>query len=306
MDYFNNFKINIISGIVLTINIVAILLVITSNKLHDEETSLNLSTSVGGIGMSIGESDFLNDEKDTFIFKEKSKIKTELQRYTSDIYKLNTILNNNIVGEVIDVPFINQTIKYPTGCESVSAASVLQYYGIGISVDDFIDNFLSKTELEVIGYNRQGDKILSGKHPNDSFIGNPKSSYGLGCYERTITNAVTKVLEEFNLQDYFTVEHHRDLTIQDVESYLDNNIPVIVWATQNMVPSEKGLNWYIEDTDILFQYMKNEHCMVAIGYDDEYIYFNDTLIGRIAYPKMLLEDRYIQMGTRTVTITYNY
>ena len=42
----------------------------------------------------------------------------------------------------IQVPYIDQSVKYPTGCESVSAVMLLQYLGYEISVDEFISKYL--------------------------------------------------------------------------------------------------------------------------------------------------------------------
>ena len=48
---------------------------------------------------------------------------------------------------ILDVPFIDQRIKYPTGCECVSAVMALQGLGYDISVDDFIDSCMVRGEL---------------------------------------------------------------------------------------------------------------------------------------------------------------
>lgn len=302
MDYFKNSKIIIFGIVVFIINVIAILYNLTFKSLDDSETYLTIGetqeNSIGGIGMSIGASEV------PFTFEKKSKVEAVLKKHSSSTYKVHGFLNYSMTAQVIDVPYIYQTMKYPTGCESVSTTSVLQYYGIDISVDTFIDEYLPQAELKIIGYKSNNEKILSSMHPNEYFIGNPKSYSGLGCYENTIKTAVEKLLKEYQLEEYFTVNAYTDLSIMDIQDYLEDDIPVIVWATQNLVPSEKGLKWYLDGTDTIFQYMKNEHCMVAIGYDDDYIYFNDTLIGRIAYPKSLLQERYQQMGSRTVVIKY--
>ena len=35
----------------------------------------------------------------------------------------------------IEVPYIDQSVKYPTGCESVSAVMLLKYLGYEMTVD---------------------------------------------------------------------------------------------------------------------------------------------------------------------------
>ena len=39
----------------------------------------------------------------------------------------------------IDVPYIDQSKLYPTGCESVSTVMLLRFLGIDITVDEFIN-----------------------------------------------------------------------------------------------------------------------------------------------------------------------
>ena len=49
--------------------------------------------------------------------------------------------------KVIQAPYIDQTKQYPTGCESVSAVMLLQYLGIPVLVDDFIEKYLKKEPM---------------------------------------------------------------------------------------------------------------------------------------------------------------
>ena len=67
----------------------------------------------------------------------------------------------------IQVPYIDQSIKYPTGCESVSAVMLLKYLGYEITVDEFIQNCLECREMEI------RDGVLYGPDPNKFFCGNP-------------------------------------------------------------------------------------------------------------------------------------
>ena len=48
----------------------------------------------------------------------------------------------------LEVPYIDQSVKYPTGCESVSAVMLLQYLGYSITVDEFIEKYLELGKLE--------------------------------------------------------------------------------------------------------------------------------------------------------------
>lgn len=60
---------------------------------------------------------------------------------------------------VIDVPYLDQSVRYPTGCESVSAVMLLRYLGYEMSVDEFIEQYLDRQEFEL----REGE--LYGPDP---------------------------------------------------------------------------------------------------------------------------------------------
>ena len=77
--------------------------------------------------------------------------------------------------KLIQVPYIDQTRKYPTGCESVSAVMLLHYLGISISVDEFIRTYLKKEPMEL----REGR--LHGPDPFRCFAGSPYDSESFGC-----------------------------------------------------------------------------------------------------------------------------
>lgn len=61
----------------------------------------------------------------------------------------------------LEVPYIDQSVKYPTGCESVSAVMLLQYLGYSITVDEFIEKYLELGKLE------EQDGELYGPNPNE-------------------------------------------------------------------------------------------------------------------------------------------
>ena len=48
----------------------------------------------------------------------------------------------------IDVPYIDQSGRYPTGCESVSTVMLLRHLGCNISVDEFIEKYLDCRDFE--------------------------------------------------------------------------------------------------------------------------------------------------------------
>ena len=50
----------------------------------------------------------------------------------------------------IEVPYLDQSHYYPTGCESVSTVMLLQYL-TGVSVDEFIRDYLGRIHLKNAG-----------------------------------------------------------------------------------------------------------------------------------------------------------
>ena len=68
----------------------------------------------------------------------------------------------------------------PTGCEAVSTVALLQYFGIDIYVDDFIEDYLPCEDFYY-----QNDKLY-GANPHKAFAGNPYKKSSLGCYPEVI------------------------------------------------------------------------------------------------------------------------
>ena len=48
---------------------------------------------------------------------------------------------------IIEAPYIDQSPRWPTGCESVSAVMLLRYLGYDITVDEFINNDLEMQDF---------------------------------------------------------------------------------------------------------------------------------------------------------------
>ena len=67
----------------------------------------------------------------------------------------------------LDVPYMSQKGKYPTGCESVSTVMLLRFLGFDISVDKFIQNYLDCRNFET------RDGRLFGPDPKKYFCGSP-------------------------------------------------------------------------------------------------------------------------------------
>ena len=194
--------------------------------------------------------------------------------------------------KIIDAPFISQNPNYPTGCESVSTVMALQYAGVEISVDKFIDNYLYKTGIPF--------------DPNISFGGDPRSVYSYGCYAPVIKNALDKCFSTEGLSTYSATQLSNVSLQQLCAEYIDNNIPVILWATMNMATPYNGNRWTYNGKTI--QWIAPEHCLLLVGYDDEHYIFNDPLRSKQTYyRKSAVETAYAGLFKQAVVIKkYKY
>ena len=186
--------------------------------------------------------------------------------------------------KIIEAPYIDQSVKYPTGCESVSAVMLLQYLGIEITVDRFIEEYLEKKNME------EKEGKLYGPDPKEYFCGSPYNPDSFGCYAPVICKALEKILGE----EYEIINETGTAMEELKEKYIDRNLPVIFWACINMREPIAGPEWQLFDKEETFTWISNEHCMLLVGYDEEGYYFNDPHENRglIHYEKDLLLNRH--------------
>ncbi len=195
-------------------------------------------------------------------------------------------------GVCLAAEFVNQ-VGFPTGCESASATMMLRYWGVNMTVARFVDQYLDKGEIR---YTSNG---VYAPHPSEKFVGDPRSKAAYGCYAPVIVRAINKCLPS-NLK----VVNETGSTLSSLCSrYIDNGMPVMVWATQFMEPAKKGDTWIVESTGKTFQWLTVEHCLLMIGYDQNNYYFMDTNTnGFAAYSRATSEARFAQMGYQAVAV----
>lgn len=194
----------------------------------------------------------------------------------------------------IQVPYIDQSGRYPTGCESVSAVMLLQYLGYEISVDEFIEKCLERREMEI------RDGVLYGPDPNEYFCGSPYDEDSYGIYARGLLKALRKAAgDKYSFVDETGTSVEKLLT-----DYIDQDIPVVFWACINMRKEIPGPEWKLLDTGESFCWISNEHCMLLVGYDEKKYYFNDPYEnnGVIGYEKALVEKRHAAQHSMAIGV----
>lgn len=194
----------------------------------------------------------------------------------------------------LDVPYIGQKNVLPTGCELVSAAMLLRYYGYQTSLDDLVDRYLDRAPLV-----RDGERLY-GPHPSEAFVGDPRSTQGYGCYAPVIERMLNRVLTNGRR----AVVYEGVSLAQLERTCLDQGRPVLLWVSIDMRETGPGTTWTIRETGQSFTWTKPEHCMVLVGYDDTAYYFNDPYNnnGLVSYPKAVVEARYRAFGSQAVAV----
>lgn len=195
--------------------------------------------------------------------------------------------------EIIQVKTLCQYPLLPTGCESTAAVMVLNYYGDNVDMETFAGEWLSKSSDF---YTYMGEDY--GPDPNKVFVGDPFTAYGYGCYAPVIADCIN---ENSRVCNAYTVIG-KDFSFL-LSEYVDKGMPVLLWATMDMTPIKRGAEWILPQGEN-FVWKSGEHCLVLVGYDDKYCYFNDPLSGTIVrYKISLAEKRYNEMGKQAVVVT---
>ena len=211
---------------------------------------------------------------------------------TAPRYTMPTQISNPLT-----VPHIAQNPNFPTGCESVSTVMMLQYWGVDITVNDFIDNHLLCGRSPY----GQGAEFL-GDDPRKVFLGNPRSEDGWGCYAPTIVSAIRSIPQASSL----VVEELYNVPLSTLcRDYIDEGIPVVIWATISMGKASPGKQWKLADTGVMFtDWVLPMHALVLVGYDDTYYYFNDPMTSAPAhkYTKIAAETAYSALGQQAVLV----
>ncbi len=193
---------------------------------------------------------------------------------------------------LIPVPLLCQYPSLPTGCEAVAAAMVLQYYGVSITAEEFARDWL---ECSLDFYTQNGRRY--GPDPNRCFVGDPFSTNSYGCFAGPIVSAVNR-----NAKGYVAKELN-DLSLPELcATYVDRQQPLLIWATTGMKKPSAGNTWYFKNGE-RFTWIAGEHCLVLVGYDDDFYYLNDPTSGStVAYQKHIVEQRFEELGCQAILI----
>lgn len=186
----------------------------------------------------------------------------------------------------IKMTCVYQRPEYPTGCEITAAYMILKYYRFPISKVRFGNKYFEISE----------DKVDF----RYSFVGDPYTEYGLGCYSPAVVLALNRYFDvcESDLRAY----NYTGYSFESLLNEVAKGYPVIFWGTQYMKEPFYGSCFKFGD-DVV-QWISQEHCMVLGGYDIEkktaYVY--DPLAGPVEYDIDTVKKRYLQLGSQAVIV----
>lgn len=221
---------------------------------------------------------------------------TESQQTTStSIISIETKPQKE-VGIKWKVPLVMQNPELPTGCEITSVTMVVNFYGYDYDKITMTDKYLDKSNNF---YYENGQ--LFGPNPQKFFLGNPRSTsgYGLQCFSETWINSLNKVFEENKSEHY--AEDITGRSLKELEYELQS-APILISASIDMNPATPRVLFKDSETKEDVTTYRNFHCVVLVGYDENYYYINDPLGTFSKLEKARLERAYTSTGQQAVIV----
>lgn len=189
-----------------------------------------------------------------------------------------------------------QNPSYPNGCELASLATVLQYNGLEVTLEELNETYLPKQDFSL---SKRG--VLTGPDPEKYYVGDPASEQGWYCFEQPLADAADAFLSD------------RDSALRacvlsgagpdELASWLEKDIPVIVWFTVDYDTPvyADDFSWTLKSGRRYIPY-RNLHCLVLTAIDDDTCRFADPLSGVAEVDLDTFEEIYTQMGRRALAL----
>lgn len=183
---------------------------------------------------------------------------------------------------------LSQYPELPNGCEITSLAAVLNYYGYPVAKTTLSDSYLAKAPVGQADFYQE-------------FVGDPRDDDAYGCYSPVIVAAANSYLS--SMGSGMVASSINGATADELYSYIDRGVPVIVWATRYLEAGHYSVTWYV-DGQALTWYTP-EHCLALVGYDADAgtVQLADPLEGTVvSYDMDLFERRYSELKNQAVVI----
>ncbi|GMR64209.1 C39 family peptidase [Bacillus sp. MN7755] len=213
---------------------------------------------------------------------------TKLTFFNIQSEKRTGFSNNDEKVILSNVPLIQQLPELDRGCEVTSLAMMLQY------ADITVDKMKLANEIKKVDFMNDGVR----GDPNEGFVGNiyTFSESGYGVYHGPL----------FQLAKKYLPNKAVDLTGKSIEEMYKSvkaGQPVVMITNATFAPLDEDefTTWETNSGDVSITY--NEHCVVLIGYDKEFVYIRDPLSDSldVKVPRESFEKAWIQMGSQAIS-----
>ncbi|HDR3523758.1 C39 family peptidase [Bacillus pacificus] len=204
-------------------------------------------------------------------------------------FNIQSGMSNNDEKVILsNVPFIQQLPELDRGCEVTSLAMMLQYAGITV------DKMKLANEIKKVDFMKDGVR----GNPNEGFVGNiyTFSESGYGVYHGPL----------FQLAKKYLPNKAVDLTgksIEELYKSVTSGQPVVMITNATFAPLDEDefTTWETNSGDVSITY--NEHCVVLVGYDKEFVYIRDPLSDSldVKVPRESFEKAWVQMGSQAIS-----
>ncbi len=197
-----------------------------------------------------------------------------------------------------------QQDELKAGCETHAVTSLLQSLGYDIDEFTFADNYLDCHYV----YKDEDTGYMEGPDMNSGFAGTAYAGWGI--YAPAMAKCMNRYLSDVKATRKATAIEGISMP-ELCERYIDNDVPVAVWATTNMDEPYPFDSWTVNYVDEnakyeigdTFTWLMHEHCLVLCGYDEREYYFADSVTGGIShFERALCEERYEQLGMQAIVV----
>ncbi|WP_205127028.1 C39 family peptidase [Paenibacillus ginsengarvi] len=198
------------------------------------------------------------------------------------------------VQALVDAPLILQFPEFLNGCEVTSLAMLFSFLDLPYSKEE-LAVLLPKDPAEPI-FDEEG-AILSWGDPDLGFVGDMVGErIGYSVNNGPLAQLLDRVYEPGSLN--LTGER-----FEEVERAVADGRPVIIWTTEDFQPTEQWVSWVTssgKEVKATFQ----EHAVLLVGYDEEYVYINNPLNGQKAeqVAKAPFVEAWKQLGQQALTV----
>ena len=197
---------------------------------------------------------------------------------------------------LIRVKAQSQLPQLPDGCEATSLSMLLSAVGVHVDKTTLAKEQPTDPKQPVFATARHDlTRIASWGDPEQNFVGYVTGIYGYSIYHTPLAR----------LLDTKVPGRARDLTgtsFQDVLRQVDDGMPVLMWATTTLRPTDQWVRW--EGPNGPVQATFKEHAVLLVGHTSTTLIINNPLTGRreTVDPKPFIT-AWRQLGRQALTVS---